>query len=164
MSIEWVLPVSMLLGLTAWALVFRNYVHPRLGPLPLAEALRPILVLHVFRYLGLMFLVPGVTAAPLDPRFAVPAAFGDLIAALLALLAIALLRRPRALVPAVSFFNIWGLADLINAVGRGLAYTPDGALGAAFWIPVLIVPLLVVSHIYVFLLLWRRSHTLQPAR
>ena len=54
-------------------------------------------------------------------------------------------------------FNAWGLADLLNAVGRGLLYTPDGALGAAFWIPLLIVPLLVVSHVYIFHRLWRET-------
>ncbi len=42
-----------------------------------------------------------------------------------------------------------GLVDLLNAVTRGSMFTPDGHLGAAFWIPASIVP----THLYMFYLL-----------
>lgn len=160
MPVSLVLPISMTLGIIAWTLFFTWYVHPALREKSFVQALQPLLLLHVFRYVGLMFLVPGVTAEALDLRFASPAAYGDLAAAVLALLALELLRvNHRAGIVSVWIFNIWGLADLLNAVGRGLLFTPDGALGATFWIPALIVPLLVVSHIYIFGRLWSEART-----
>ena len=149
-----ILPVCIAMGSLTWGLVVAWYVHPVLGCRPLARALEPLLLLHGFRYIGLMFLVPGATAAPLDPRFALPAAWGDLIAALLALAAIAALRagaRGAAIIAWV--FNIWGFVDLLNAVVRGLIFTQDGNLGATYWIPATIVPLLLVTHAYIFWLL-----------
>ncbi len=158
MPITLLLPVGMTFGIITWTLFFAWYVHPALSKLPFATALRPLLLLHAFRYIGLMFLIPGVTAEALDVRFASPAAYGDLIAALLALGSLALLPiSQKAGLVAVWIFNVWGLADLFNAVVRGLQFTPDGALGAAFWIPLVIVPLLVVCHLYIFGRLWAES-------
>lgn len=158
MSIDLILPFSLASGLVLWALIFRWYVDPIAQRVNLVDVLQPILLLHSFRFIGLMFLIDGVTSAPLDPRFAEPAAYGDLIAAILAFAALLAIRRTdgRALWM-VWIFNLWGLGDLLNAVARGLQFTPDGALGAAFWIPATIVPLLLVTHGYVFVLL-RRAH------
>jgi hypothetical protein len=104
-----------------------------------------------------MFLVPGVTSEVLDTRFAHPAVYGDLAAAMFAFVAIWALRtRLKSALAFVWVFNIWGLVDLINAVGRGIMYVPDGHFGAAYWIPATIVPLLLVSHIYLFILLLKR--------
>ena len=151
MAMEFILPTSMLIATIAWSLVFVWYVHPALARQSLERALRPLLLLHSFRYIGLMFLIPGVTAEALDPRFSVPAAYGDLVAALLALAALWFLSVHRSLgLLSTWAFNIWGMADLINAVARGILFTPDGALGAAFWIPAVIVPMLLVSHVYIF--------------
>src|SRR5262245_33082240 len=49
------------------------------------DALRPLLVLHAFRFIGLSFLVPGVVSPDLPLAFARDAAFGDIVAAILAL-------------------------------------------------------------------------------
>ncbi len=155
MPVSLILPVSMVIGIVAWSLLFTWYVHPALREKSFGEAMRPLLLLHAFRYIGLMFLIPGVTAEPLDARFAAPAAYGDLAAAILALAALQILPVSRkAGIATVWVFNIWGLADLLNAVARGLLFTPDGALGAAFWIPAVIVPLLIVTHVYIFKRLW----------
>ncbi len=158
MPVPVILPVGMTLGVIAWTLFFVWYVHPVLREQSFANAMRPLLLLHAFRYIGLMFLIPGVTAEALDTRFASPAAYGDLVAALLALAPLSILQvNEKAGLASVWIFNFWGLADLVNAVGRGLLFTPHGALGAAFWIPLVIVPLLIVSHIYIFHRLWTES-------
>ena len=160
MSVQLILPTGMFLGIVAWTLLFVWYVHPALRGKSFSTAMQPLLLLHVFRYIGLMFLVPGVTAEPLDARFAVPAAYGDLVAAALALASLGFLRISESSGRVmVLVFNTWGLVDLVNAVVRGLLYTPDGALGAAFWIPMVIVPLLVVSHFYIYLRLWPATGT-----
>ena len=75
-----------------YVLTARWYWSPRLAPLQLPEALTPLLLLHLTRVLGLTMLVPGVIDPDLPRSFAVPGAYGDLIAAGLALSAIAALR------------------------------------------------------------------------
>jgi hypothetical protein len=104
----------------------------------------------------MVFLVPTVVGPSLPASFAVPAAYGDLVAGLLALAAIAALRaRSAAGIPLVWFFNIVGLLDLVNAFYQGLS--ADVQLGAAYYIPTFVVPALVVTHVMVFRLLLRRS-------
>lgn len=156
MQIGLILPLCISMGLLSWALIVRWYIHPVLSRYPFRHAVQPILLLHSFRYIGLMFLVPGVTAEVLNSRFADYAAYGDLIAAFLALIALAAIRAElRWGLVAVAVFNVWGLADLINAVVRGMLFNSDSALGATYWIPATIVPLLVVTHVYVIYLILR---------
>jgi hypothetical protein len=117
------------------------------------EALRPLLALHGFRFIGLSFLVPGVVSADLPAAFARDAAYGDMIAAILALLALAALRSKLG-IGLVWIFNVWGTLDLLNAFyvanATGLS---AGQLGAAYFIPTAIVPLLLITHGLVFRIL-----------
>ena len=154
MPIELILPVSMIMGLTACSLIAKWYLMPALASLPQERALIPLLLPHCFRFIGLAFLVPGVTSEPLDPRFAHPAAYGDLIAALLAFISILALRRGwRLAIPLVWLFNVEGTLDLLNAVTQGLLYTENGTLGATFFIPTVIVPALLIIHVMIFIVL-----------
>jgi hypothetical protein len=121
--------ISIAFSLLAWGIVVARYVWPHLSRLPRADALRPLLLLHVFRFIGLAFLVPGIVSPELPAAFAAPAAYGDLIAAVLALLALVAL--PSALgIPLVWLFNLWGTADLLFAFYRGnLVDLDPGQLG-----------------------------------
>jgi hypothetical protein len=137
--------VSIAFSFIAWGLVAARYVWPELRVRP-REALRPLLVLHSFRFIGLAFLVPGVVAPDLPFAFAQSAAYGDIVAALLALFALILL--PRASGFAMAWIsNLWGAADLFNAFYQanhaGLA---AGQLGSMYFIPTFIVPLLLITH------------------
>ncbi|HEU6449869.1 MAG TPA: hypothetical protein VFT57_00515 [Gemmatimonadaceae bacterium] len=144
-------------SLVAWAIVTSRYFWPRLRPLPGPEALRPILILHSFRFIGLAFLVPGVVSPELPSAFAHSAAYGDIVAATLALLSLA--------APAgglgtsiVWIFNLWGTADLFDAFYQGArAGLLPGQLGAAYFIPTLLVPLLLITHGVAFRLLLRKE-------
>jgi len=109
MSVRAIFGLQVVLSLVVYSLIARWYVVPRLAALPLRDALTPLLLLHAFRYLGMVFLVPTVVGPALPAAFAVPAAYGDLLAALLALLAIAALRQawPSA-IPLVWLFNVEG--------------------------------------------------------
>src|ERR1700688_2609756 len=103
--------VSIVFSLIVWGIVAARYIWPELRHRERAEALRPLLILHSFRFIGLAFLVPGVVSVDLPPAFAHSAAYGDIIAATLALLSLALLPR-RAGVLIAWIFNLWGSADL----------------------------------------------------
>src|SRR5712675_1664611 len=105
---------SIAFGFIAWGIVAKRYIWPKLRPLGRAEALRPLLILHSFRCMGLAFLVPGVVSPDLPAAFAHSAAYGDIIAAILALLALLLLPRGAGVV-AAWIFNLWGSADILNA-------------------------------------------------
>jgi hypothetical protein len=102
----------------------------------------------------MVFLVPTVVGSALPASFAVPAAFGDLLAGLLALAAIVALRaRSRIALPLTWLFNVVGLLDLVHAFYQGL--THDVQLGAAYFIPTFVVPALVVTHLMMFRMLVR---------
>jgi hypothetical protein len=142
----------------AWGILAARYLWPALRNLPRAQALQPLLLLHCFRFVGLAFLVPGVVSPDLPSAFARPAAYGDLVAAVLALLALVALRSPLG-IGLVWVFNLWGSADLLHAFyqGRvGVGFEP-GQLGAAYFIPTVVVPLLLVTHVLVFRLLLERG-------
>jgi hypothetical protein len=154
MTAQQIFGLQVLLSFLVYGLVARWYVTPRLAPLPLHAALQPLLVLHATRYLGMVFLVPTVVGPALPAGFAVPAAYGDLLAALLALAALVALhaRAPIAL-PLTWLFNVVGLLDLINAFYQGLRN--DVQLGAAYFIPTFAVPALVITHLMMFRMLVR---------
>jgi len=148
--------LQVLLSFLVYGLVARWYVTPRLVPLPLHAALQPLLVLHALRHLGMVFLVPTVVGPALPAAFAVPAAYGDLVAGLLALASIVALRAgTRVALPLTWVFNVVGLLDLINAFYQGLSH--DVQLGAAYFIPTFIVPALVITHLMIFRMLLRHA-------
>ncbi len=155
MNVQLIFFISVLFGVAGWSVVGAAYLWPWLRQQTRADALRPLLMLHVFRYIGLSFLVPGVVAADLPSTFARSTALGDLAAALLALLALASLRG--ALGPIlVWIFNLWGTLDLLNAFFQaGAAGLSPGRFGAAFFLPTVIVPLLLVTHALAFRILLR---------
>jgi len=144
--------VSIVLSFTAWGIVTARYFWPALRNLPRARALRSILVLHGFRFIGLAFLIPGVVSPDLPIAFALPAASGDLIATVLALLSLATLL--------VWVFNFWGTTDLLYAFYQGnLTGIGDapGQMGAAYFIPTILVLLLLITHGLAFRLLLQRD-------
>src|SRR5579862_2100890 len=106
--------LSVAVSVIAWGIVTSRYIWPRLRLLPEAEALRPLLIVHSFRFVGLAFLVPGVVSPDLPLGFAHSAAYGDMIAATLALLALVWQSHRLGFVVAW-IFNLWGSADLLAA-------------------------------------------------
>ena len=155
---------SVAFGLVTWSIVAGQYIWPALREQTQAAALRPILVLHSFRFIGLAFLVPGVVSPDLPAAFAEPAAYGDIVAAILALAALAALPSRLGFVLAW-IFNLWGTADLLNAFYRGnSAGLVPGDLGAAYFIPTFAVPLMLVTHALAFMILLRRgARTIEAA-
>lgn len=152
-----ILTVNLLLSTLIFGILARVYAWPRLRTMELRAALTPILFVHAFRHLGLMFLERGATVPGMPAAFARPAAYGDFVAALLALACLgALALRPRFAVPLVWLFGIEGTVDLFAAIALATKYGAVHFMGAAYWIPALWVPALLVTHFLAFTLLLRR--------
>jgi len=157
-----ILTVNLLFSTFVFWVAARIYVLPRLARLEPQAVLLPILLLHAFRHLGLMFLAPGATYAGIPPQFAYPAAFGDLLAALLALAAIfALLRNARSAKALVWVFNVEGSVDLMMAIALATAFDAAPLMGPAYWIPAFWVPALLVTHYLTFVVLLKHWRALQ---
>src|SRR5262245_34675138 len=112
--------LSILMSFIACAIVTKVYVWPRLRVMHRLDALVPLVMPHTFRLVGLSFLIPGVVSPSLSPAFTVPAAYGDLVAAILAVVAtLALAARASWAIPVVWVFNLWGAIDLLHAIYQG---------------------------------------------
>src|SRR6516164_7806861 len=138
--------VSIAFSVIAWGVVTARYIWPELRLRSRAEALRPLLILHSFRFIGLAFLVPGVVSPDVPSAFAQSAAYGDIIAAIVALLALTSLSG-RAGIVIAWIFSLWGTSDLFNAFYQAnQAGLTAGQLGSTYFIPTFIVPLLLITH------------------
>lgn len=146
--------VSIALSCLTWGLVAKYYLWPALNALPGRARFRPILLLHATRFVGLGFLVPGVVSPDFPIALAAPAAYGDLIAAVLALVTLAVLEH-RAAVPLLWVFNLWGAGDLLFAYYQGAVVmgVEPGLFGAMYFVPTVVVPLLLVTHALAFRML-----------
>jgi len=152
-----ILILSMLLGLLIYSLIAKWYVLPSLALLSDKQAYTPLLLLHSFRFIGLAFLLTGVVSPHLPHAFAYPAAYGDLLAVALALVALVALRYSWAVaLPLIWIFNIVGSIDLLYAISQGAWRFLPNLFGATYFIPVLGVPALLVTHFIIFKLLLRR--------
>jgi len=157
--------ISVAFGLTAWGAVTWQYIWPALRERPSPESLKPILLLHGFRFLGLAFMVPGVVSTDLPAAFAEPVAYGDFITAILALLALATLGTRTGTVLAW-VFNAFGMADLFFAFyqgGRISLPEKPGLLGAGYFILAAYVPLLLITHGLALVIL-QRTKVIAPSR
>ena len=151
-----ILTVNLVLSTLVFWIAARLYLVPRLPDLAPRAVLLPILLLHAFRHLGLMFLAPGATYPGLPRPFAVPAAYGDLLAAVLALVAIpAVATQARSARYFVWVFNVEGSLDLMAAIVLATVYGASAYMGPAYWIPAFWVPALLVTHYIVFVVLLR---------
>src|SRR5215467_9553137 len=159
MSPQTIFDMQLVLGYVAWLLCFRVYVFPRLKSMDQVEAHRAIATLHSFRFFGLVFILPGVVGN-LPAGFATFAAYWDRATGVLAILALLTIRMRPLFWLFVVAFNLVGVVDLIfdyyHATRVGLP-AMAGQMGAAYAIPVLYVPLLMITHVVAFYLLLRRQ-------
>jgi len=166
MSPQIIFQLHLVLGYVAWLLCFRAYLWPGLKAMDRVEAQRAIATLHSFRFFGLVFILPGVIGPNLPASFATFAAYWDFATGILALLALLAVRIRPLFWTFVVAFNLVGMIDLIldyyHATRVGLPALA-GQLGATYVIPVIYVPLLMITHITAFYLLVRAPR-LQAAR
>ena len=166
MSTATIFELHLVLGYVPWVLCFGAYVWPKLKLMDRVEAQRAIATLHSFRFFGLVFIIPGVVGPNLPAGFATFSAYGDLATGLLAILALFTVRMRPLFWLFVVAFNVVGAADILidyyhgNQVGLAAL---AGELGAAYAIPIIYVPLLMITHVIAFYLLLRRQPRSAPA-
>ena len=155
MDTQAIFGLQFFLSVVVWGVTAKWLVVPWLEKKSPNQALFWLTLPHAFRHIGMVFLVPGVVARPLPGAFAYPAAYGDLVTGVLALLALIALRTGWAgALALVWLFNVVGTVDLLNAL-RHVNVAPD--FGAAWYIPTFLVPLLLVTHFMVFVRLLKRG-------
>ena len=149
MSPETLFRIHLVSGYVAWLLCFGAYILPWLKAMDRVEAHRAIATLHSFRFFGLVFILPGVVGPNLPAGFATFAAYGDFATGVLAMLALATVRIRPLFWLFVAAFNVVGTADLIidyyNATQLDLPAIA-GELGSTYAIPIIYVPLLMITH------------------
>jgi len=158
MSPATIFNIHLGLGYVPWLLCFGAYIWPRLQAMDRVEAQRAIATLHSFRFFGLVFILPGVVGPDLPAPFAVFAAYGDFVTGLLAMLALLAVRRSAIFWPLIIAFNVAGVVDLLGDYYYGVVLDLPGhagQLGATYAIPIIYVPLLMITHIAAFWLLAR---------
>ncbi len=152
---------QFVLSVIVFALIARWYIAPWLAQKPRDSALAILILPHTLRHLGLAFLVPGQVTEAMPADFAAAAGYGDLATGLLALLAVIALRYRWAIAIAlVWLFNVVGTFDLLNALRQAEA-VPHFV--ATWYIPTFVVPILLVSHVMVFVRLLDRNSVAKPA-
>jgi len=158
--------IQLVLGYLAWLLCFGVYIWPKLKLADHVEAQRAIATLHSFRFFWLVFILPGVIGQ-LPPAFDTVAAYGDLATGLLAMLALLTVKLRPLFWLFVIVFNLVGVADLFadyyNAVQLGVPQIA-GEFGSTYWIPIIYVPILMITHSAAFYLLIRPKAEAGPAR
>jgi hypothetical protein len=150
MSPQTLFQMHLVLGYVACLLCFRVYMLPRLRSMERIEAQRVIATVHSFRFFGLVFILPGIVGTNLPIGFATFAAYGDFAAGILALLALLTVRVRPLFWSFVVAFNLVGTIDILvdyyHAIQVGLPALA-GQLGATYVIPILYVPMLMITHI-----------------
>ena len=158
MSPEIIFTLHLALGYVAWLLCFRAYLLPKIKSMDQVEVHRAIATLHSFRFFGLVFILPGIVGPNLPASFAAFAAYWDLATGLLAMLALLTINIRPLFWFFVAAFNVVGVIDLIldyyHAIQIGLPAIA-GQLGVAYAIPIIYVPLLMITHIVALYLLLR---------
>lgn len=151
-----VIVLNLLANTSIFYVAARLYLLPLVPHVEVRQILVPILLFHSTRHLGMMFLTRGATYPGLPTQFSHKAAFGDLLTATLAFVAVPLVLSGSGLAkPAVWVFNVVGTLDLLVAITTATIYNAPPAMGPAYWIPSFWVPMLLVTHYVTFVLLGR---------
>lgn len=156
MSPATIFRIQLPLGYVPWLLLFGTYAWPRIKAMRSVDAHRAIATLHSFRFFGLVFILPGIVGPNLPAGFATFAAYGDFATGVLAMLALAAVRVRALFWLLVVAFNAVGTADILVDYYHGWHLAiPPGQLAATYVIPIVYVPLLMITHVVAFYLLLR---------
>jgi hypothetical protein len=149
--------VQILTSVFVFGIIAVWYVRPYLITLSRNSALTLLLFVHVPRYVGMTLLVTGMVDPTLPREFLSSAAYGDLLAAALALASIFALRNNwRVAIPLVWVANTWGFVDLLNGLRSVLQLdVPSFNLDTFWYVYTFYAPVVLISHLLIFWILLR---------
>jgi hypothetical protein len=162
MSPAAIFDTHLVLGYVAWLLCFGTYIWPWLKRMDLGDAQRAIATLHSFRFFGLVFILPGVVGAGMPNGFGPFAAYGDFATGILAMLALLTFRTRPLFWLFTAAFNVVGIVDLVVDYYHGVTLSladASGQLGATYAIPIIYVPILMITHVAAFVLITRHGRS-----
>lgn len=154
--------VGYTFGFAAFAAIYLS-VRGDLAAKGKIAHLKALIPVHFFRYFGLTALLPGVfnlAPAGFTQNYLNQIMIGDVVAAILALIAFCVLHLNRtAGLLAVWIFNVFGVVDYLNAAARVTPAIHDAnILGPFGWIVLTIMlPAWLVSHLAIFIVLLQRD-------
>lgn len=155
MSIETIFVLQFVLSLIVFSFLMKWIASPWLNKQSRNEAIFWLTLPHTFRHIGMSFLVPGLLVSTLPSNFSIPAAYGDLASGILAFIVLVALRYKWSIALVIVWiFSIVGFVDLLNALrhAESIPY-----FGAAWYIPTFLVPLLLVTHVMIFIRLLKKE-------
>ncbi len=143
-----------LISLIVFGAIARWYVVPWLQSRERADALIALLWVHVFRYVALQVFSAQRGGFPISDSGAMDIVVGDLTGAVMAFIAIMLLRRHiRAGVALAWLLAVETVYDTVDNVRGGIHEHLMGAAGGVTWLVlVYFVPMVVVSFV---LMVWQ---------
>jgi hypothetical protein len=138
---------AQFISLFVFATLARWYVAPWLNTRSRADALAPLLWVHVFRYIALQAFSAQRDGFPISDGALMEIVAGDLAGAALALATLFALRhRARAAIPLAWLLVIETAYDTVSNIHGGMQEHLLGAAGGVTWLILgFYVPLLVVS-------------------
>jgi hypothetical protein len=151
--------IQFTFSLVAYALIAWWYVAPRLSGLPREVALVPLVWIHAFRIVGGTILAPGAVDAAVPSDFRTMIGYGDMVTAVVALLALIALRRRMPVAIALVWLGLTvGLLDTVNAIIQSMRDSVfTYGLGVNWVIVTMYVPALLVSSVLIFIQLRKPS-------
>jgi uncharacterized membrane protein len=142
--------IHTLLGIIVFGLIAKWYVWPKLKTMKLTDALVPLLLISAFRYTGLLFIYPTVTAN-MPEAFAVPAAWGDFVVAMIALVAAIVCRTGHKIGVILAWvYAITGSIDFMNAIRMSNQHQVANYLGGVWPLYLIGGPIFIVTLIVLF--------------
>jgi hypothetical protein len=155
-------PQLVLVALTA-GLIIAGVSLPGFRSWLTSIRIRKLVALHVTRFVGVYFLVL-YERGELPYAFAVPGGWGDIVVAALALIIVLLVADLDRARPLITTWNILGFADILFVVATAarLGLTDPPSIAALLRLPLsllptLLVPLIIASHVLIFVRMARRQ-------
>jgi hypothetical protein len=156
---------QVIIGALTLTLVLAGALNPGLRDWLARVNLRGFVAFHLTRFVGIVFLMMHARGQ-LDGRFALSAGWGDIVAAIGALLIVLLLPDPLAKPRLLFVWNAYGLADILSVVvtAARLGVSEPASIAPLLHfpmslVPTFVVPIIIASHVLVF---WRLRRT-RPA-
>jgi len=146
--------IAMAISFVAFITIAVWYVAPWMRERPLAVALAVPLWVQAFRYVALQIFSAQQFGFRISDAAANEIAWGDVAGAVLALVALWLLRRgSRAAIPVVWVFVVESTVDLLNATVMGIRERAQETAFAATWLILNIYT--VMLWVTLALIIWR---------